>query len=286
MAVRASTPERVRQGPPGLFAGPFAGWRLVAVVALVALAIVAWAVTDARMTGMDDGPGTNLGALGFYVITWVVMMTAMMFPSIAPMVATYVGIQRGRRRKAMPAPAGASACFVGGYLVAWTAAGLAAYGLFAAGRAVVADPLAWDRAGRWVVVGVLLAAAAYELTPLKAACLTRCRGPLAFVLDSWRDGRLGALHMGALHGAWCIGCCWALMAALFALGVMSVAWMVVIALLIAVEKLLPWRSAATVGVTAGLLALAIGVAAAPDRVPGLTVPSHEAGMDMDAAPMG
>jgi predicted metal-binding membrane protein len=201
------------------------------------------------------------------------MMAAMMFPSVAPLVAIYAGLQRGRQARSMPAPAGATSCFVAGYLVTWTAAGLAAFGLFAAGRALVGDQLAWDAAGRWVAAGVLIAAAGYEFTPLKDACLTRCRGPLSFILESWRDGRLGALRMGIEHGAWCVGCCWALMAALFALGVMSIVWMVVVALLIAVEKLLPWRIAATWTVVAVLVVLAVGVAAAPDSVPGLTVPA-------------
>jgi predicted metal-binding membrane protein len=212
------------------------------------------------------------------------MMAAMMFPSVAPLVAIYAGLQRGRRAKAMPAPAGATSFLVAGYLVTWTAAGLAAFGLFAAGRAVLGDQLAWDAGGRWVAAGVLLAAAAYEFTPLKNACLTRCRGPLSFILESWRDGRLGALRMGIEHGAWCVGCCWALMAALFALGVMSIAWMVVVALLIAVEKLLPWRAAATAAVAAVLVVLALGVAVAPGRVPALTVPAGDgagAGMSTD-----
>jgi predicted metal-binding membrane protein len=91
--------------------------------------------------------------------------------------------------------------------------------------------------------------------------------------------------MGALHGAWCLGCCWALMAGLFALGAMSVPWMIVIAALIAVEKLLPWRAAATAGVAVTLAALAIGVAAAPDNVPGLTIPSHMHSMNMSGMQM-
>jgi len=274
----------LRSLPARLDAGPFAGSRLVTVGALVILAIVAWAITGERMAGMDAGPGTDLGTLGFYLTSWVVMMAAMMFPSVAPLVAIYAGLQRGRRAKAMPAPAGATSFLVAGYLVTWTAAGLAAFGLFAAGRAVLGDQLAWDAGGRWVAAGVLLAAAAYEFTPLKNACLTRCRGPLSFILESWRDGRLGALRMGIEHGAWCVGCCWALMAALFALGVMSIAWMVVVALLIAVEKLLPWRAAATAAVAAVLVVLALGVAVAPGRVPALTVPAGDgagAGMSTD-----
>jgi predicted metal-binding membrane protein len=256
-------------------------WRLAIIGALLVLAAVAWWMTDLRMAGMDAGPGTDPGALGFYVTTWVVMMAAMMFPSIAPMVLMYVGLQRGRRERGMPAPVGATASFVGGYLLVWAAAGLVGYAVLKLGRDLDGGLLAWNRAGRWAAVGVLLAAAAYEFTPLKAACLTRCRGPLGFLVSQWRDGRGGALRMGAVHGGWCIGCCWALMAALFALGAMSLVWMILIAALIAVEKMLPWRGAATAGVAAVLLGLAIGLAAAPERVPGLTIPAHRDGMGMN-----
>ncbi|MEA2125044.1 MAG: hypothetical protein QOI80_1826 [Solirubrobacteraceae bacterium] len=268
----------LRSLPARLEPGPYAGWRLATIGALVALAGVAWVVTGLRMDGMDAGPGTDPGTVGFYLTSWVVMMAAMMFPSVAPLVAVYVGLQRGRRRKALPAPTGATALLVVGYLVTWTTAGLIALALYEAGAALLGDQLAWDAGGRWVAAGVLLLAAAYEFTPLKNACLTRCRGPLSFILESWRDGRGGALLMGIEHGAWCVGCCWALMAALFALGVMSIPWMVVVALLIAIEKLLPWRLAATGTVTAVLVVLAIGVAAVPDRVPALTVPSGDDGM--------
>src|SRR6202007_1370232 len=120
----------------------------------------------------------------------------------------------------------------------------------------------------------LLVAAAYELTPLKSVCLRKCRSPLGFLLGAWRDGRAGALKMGARHGAWCVGCCWALMASLFALGVMSIAWMAFIAALIAVEKVLPWGRAVTYATAALLLILGILVVAAPNSIPGLTIPSH------------
>ena len=131
--------------------------------------------------------------------------------------------------------------------------------------------------------GILVVAAVYELTPLKEVCLRHCRSPLGFLLGSWRDGLTGALQMGAKHGAWCVGCCWALMAALFALGVMSIAWMAFVAALIAAEKTLPWGRAVTYGTAAILLALGVLIVAAPDAIPGLTVPgdmSHMPGMDM------
>ena len=108
-----------------------------------------------------------------------------------------------------------------------------------AGDRIAGDVLAWDSAGRWVAGATLLAAAVYELTPLKDVCLGKCRSPLGFLLGAWRDGRAGALQMGAKHGAWCVGCCWALMASLFALGVMSIAWMAFVAALIAAEKIAP-----------------------------------------------
>jgi predicted metal-binding membrane protein len=261
-------------------------WRLVVVGALVALASLAWWSTGVRMAGMDAGPGTNPGALGFYLTTWVVMMAAMMFPSIAPMVLMYAGLQRGRRAKGLAADRAATPCFVGGYLLLWGAAGLVGYAALKLGRQLDGGFFAWDRAGRWTAAGVLAAAAVYELTPWKYACLRRCRGPLGFLVTEWRDGRTGAVRMGAVHGAWCLGCCWVLMAGLFALGAMSLPWMIVIAALIALEKLLPWRAAATGVVVATLAALAIGMAAAPGRVPGLTVPSDVHGMKMSGMGAG
>jgi predicted metal-binding membrane protein len=239
---------------------------------LVALAAAAWVLTARRMAGMDMGPGTDPGTLGFYVSVWVVMMAAMMAPAMAPMVLVFAAVQRRRRERAAgPAPVGIS-LFVAGYFVTWTAFGLAAYGVFVGVRSLHLGALHWHNAGRFVAAGVLLAAAVYQLTPAKDACLRRCRGPLGFVMDHWRDGPLGAVRMGAVHGTWCVGCCWALMAALFALGVMSITWMVVVAAIITAEKLLPWRIPARHVVAALLFALALGVALAPGHVPALTVP--------------
>jgi predicted metal-binding membrane protein len=153
-----------------------------------------------------------------------------------------------------------------------------AFTVAAAGRGIAGDVLAWDRAGRWAAGATLLVAAAYELTPLKDVCLGKCRSPLGFLLGAWRDGPAGALRMGARHGAWCVGCCWALMASLLALGVMSVAWMAFVAALIAVEKTLPWTRVATYGTAAVLLALGVLVLAAPGAVPALTIPAHGGSM--------
>jgi predicted metal-binding membrane protein len=237
--------------------------RLAVLGLLLALAGVAWVATARRMDGMEAGPGMYPEALGFYVTAWVVMMAAMMFPSVWPTVGLYASMQGGRRERGLTAQAGAVAAFVGGYLLTWTAAGLAGFALLATVRSLGVDGLAWESGGHWVAAAVIGLAAAYELTPLKDACLRRCRSPLGFLVSAWRDGRGGALRMGAEHGAWCVGCCWALMAALFALGLMSLAWMLVVGALIAIEKLVPWRAVAVGGVTAVLLGLGIAVATAP-----------------------
>jgi predicted metal-binding membrane protein len=168
--------------------------------------------------------------------------------------------------------------FTGGYLVVWAAAGLLAYGVFAAADA--AFDVTWGGTGKWIAGGIVLAAAVYELTPLKDVCLGKCRSPLGFLMGAWRDGLPGALRMGASHGLWCLGCCWALMAALFALGVMSIAWMGFVAGLIAAEKILPWRRVATWGTASLLVALGVLLIADPGAIPGLTVPGHGPAMMM------
>jgi predicted metal-binding membrane protein len=246
--------------------------RLSLIFGLFLLAALAWVLTDDRMAGMDAGPGTDPGALGFWVTAWLVMMAAMMFPSIAPMVVMHARIQEGKREKGKEVAAGTTALFVGGYLVTWTMAGLIGYAIIDVAQRLSLEFLSWDRAGAYVAGGVIAAASIYQLTPLKDACLRRCRSPLAFLLTAWRPGRLGALRMGMEHGGWCVGCCWGLMAALFALGVMSIGWMVFIAALIATEKLLPWKAVANRGIAVLLLVLGIGVAFAPEDVPGLTLP--------------
>jgi predicted metal-binding membrane protein len=248
--------------------------RLGLVAVLLALAGLGWWWTADRMAGMDQGPWTGLGALGWFLGVWLVMMTAMMFPSVAPTVALY---SRLTRQRSPLSPL----LFVAGYLVTWTGAGLGAFALAAVLGRIPGDPFAWDRAGRWVAGATLVVAAVYELTPLKDVCLSRCRSPLGFLLGSWRDGRRGALRMGAQHGAWCVGCCWALMASLFALGVMNLTWMAVVAGLIAVEKTLPWRRVATYGTAAVLLALGVLLLVAPHAVPGLTVPGADPAAGME-----
>jgi predicted metal-binding membrane protein len=244
----------------------------VAVVALIAVAGLGWVLTQDQMAGMDMGPGTDLGSLAFYVPVWVAMMAAMMLPSTAPMVAAHSAVQQRRRELGRERKRGATAAFTGGYLVVWTAFGVVAYALFELIRSLDVEALSWRRDGPYVAAAVIAIAAIYQLSPLKDACLAKCRSPLAFVVGSWRDGRLGAARMGIEHGAWCVGCCWGLMLTLFAVGVMSITWTLAIAVLVAVEKLVPWRTLANRGIALLLLVLAVGVAVAPEHVPGLTIP--------------
>ncbi len=250
----------------------FARRSLVGFAVLTGAAGCCWAISASRMAGMDAGPAGYLGALGWFMATWIVMMAAMMFPTIAPMAIAPDG--RGQQR-ALVGRVTRGATFVGAYLVVWAAVGLLVYELISAARSVAGEAFAWDRAGRWAALAVLAAAAAYQLTGHKRRALVRCRrtnpsGPPA--------------QAGLTAGLNCLRSSWLMMAALFALGVMSLWWMGVVALLIAAERL-PRVSTPGRLVGAGVfLALALGVAVSPASVPGLTVPgsraAHEAMMRM------
>ena len=243
------------------------------VAALLGVALVTWIVTISRMRGMDQGPGTDLGGLGWFVGVWVTMTAAMMLPSTAPMVLAVRSGARGRERDRPPASA-VAVLFVVGYLAAWTAYGLAAYGLFRALSAHHPGFVAWHRYGPLVAGTAVAAAGVYQLTPLKRSCLRHCRTPLHFVMHRWRRGAAGAAAMGLEHGAWCVGCCLGLMLALFAVGVMSVAWMAIVAVVVFAEKVLPGGARLTAPVAITLVALGALIAVAPGRVPGLTEPRH------------
>jgi predicted metal-binding membrane protein len=185
---------------------------LVAGAGLLLASVAVWAALLAMGDEMPMGFGLWIGA-------WTVMMAAMMLPSTSPLVLLY----------AKRASAGHSALLTAGYLLVWAAIGLAAYGV----AMRLPDP------GNRVVGAVLIAAGLYQLTPLKTACLKRCRNPVDFLVTHWRAGRVGALRLGVEHGAYCVGCCWALMGVLIVAGSMSLAWVVAIALVVAGEKLLP-----------------------------------------------
>jgi predicted metal-binding membrane protein len=234
------------------------------VAALLAAAGFAWWSTVDRMAGMDAGPGAALGSVGWFTGVWATMMAAMMLPSLAPAAAAFATLVRRELSRIL--------LFAGGYLLVWSVAGLGAYGLFELGESLLAGSLPWHSGGHWLAGGVLALAALYQFTPLKRAFLSRCRTPLRSLDPSRQNTRSGALALGLRNGGWCLGCTWALMAALFALGVMSLTWMALIAVLVALEKVGPWRRGARLATAGALVVLAAAILIAPHEVPGLVVP--------------
>ncbi len=230
-------------------------------IVLLAGAVAAWAVTVERMRGMDAGPGTDLGGLGWYLGIWVTMTAAMMLPSAAP-AARHVA------RLARRAP---TLLFAAGYLAVWTAYGLAAYGVFRLVTSLDLGWLAWNRGGPYATGAVVVAAGLYELTPLKRMSLRRCRSA---------PHGTNALRGGLAHGLDCVTCSGALMALLFVLGVMSLVWMAVVAVAIFVEKVLPRGPRLAPAFAVALVALGIWVAVSPASVPGLTQPGGSPSMEM------
>jgi predicted metal-binding membrane protein len=245
---------------------------------LAAATLIAWIVTIDRMRGMDMGPGTNLGAPAWFAGIWVTMMAAMMLPSVAPMALLYARVSRAQNRAFRASQS--TTVFLTGYFVAWTAYGLAAYGLFRLLSALDLRFLRWDEGGPIVAGAAIAAAGIYQLTPFKNTCLRHCRSPLHFVLGGWRDGARGALEMGVSHGAYCVGCCWGLMVILFSLGVMSVVWMAAVAGVIFAEKVLPFGHRLVKPLAVVFLAVGCLVAISPSTIPGLRQPGKEPAMQM------
>jgi len=215
--------------------------------ALVLLSGVAWFylsrdpgddMTVGVLTRPDTGDAMVMDSdtsmsLGLFTITWLAMMIAMMFPAIAPVVLLFDRWRRKRNRN----PA-STLGFVLGYLVVWTTAGLVVYVALLAIDARVDSSTTAVRLGG----AVLVAAGLYQMTPLKTICLTKCRSPLGLVMEHAQDldrGMRGPFRVGLSHGAYCLGCCWALMAILVVLGLMNLGWMAAVSALILVEKVLP-----------------------------------------------
>jgi predicted metal-binding membrane protein len=198
--------------------------------ALTALALAGWIASAVAMQGMTamDGPGS----IASFLWLWIAMSAAMMLPSLVPAATLAAGVGRS------------AAGFVGGYAVVWAATGALAY--------EAADTLA--AAGTRLAVGAIALAAAYQLTPLKSACLRRCRGPLGLLV------RKGAFRAGVEHGLVCLGCCWALMLALLALGTASLFWMAAVAAAIFVEKVTSVGARASAPVALALAGAALWVA--------------------------
>jgi predicted metal-binding membrane protein len=206
---------------------------------------------------MTQGMGLTMGmTLPLFLLAWVAMMIAMMFPTAAPMIVMFGTVAAGKQQRAQPFVP--TWVFVSGYLTVWIGFGVAAYAA-AAALETLAMQSTWLMGNAARLGGaVLLVGGVYQLSPLKSLCLTKCRSPLSFVLTSWRDGYGGAFVMGLKHGAYCLGCCWLLFAILFPLGVMNVAAMVFLTLLIFAEKSLPWGS--SIANVAGVALVTYGAA--------------------------
>lgn len=172
---------------------------------------------------------------------WWIMMIAMMLPSAAPMVLLHARVSRHAQAKdQMPAGPVPTGTFLAGYLLVWLCFSLVATALqhFSERLGLLSQPMMWS-VSAWLAAAVLIAAGLYQLSPFKRACLEHCRSPAEFLSRHWRPGQAGALRMGITHGAYCLGCCWALMALLFVGGIMNVYWIAGLAIVVLLEKLLP-----------------------------------------------
>jgi predicted metal-binding membrane protein len=221
--------------------------RVVVVASLLGLAALAWAwlLTEAGRQHAMSGMGAMDGMAGMAApasiplaltfLMWAVMMAGMMLPSALPATLLYGSMVRRNQDAVLPA----TWMFAGGYLAVWAGFALAATLLQTALDASGLLTPAMASASRWLTGALLLLAGIYQWLPLKDACLGRCRAPLQFFLFHWRPGPAGAFRMGAEHGVICVGCCWALMLLLFAVGVMNLLWVALIAGFILIEKLFP-----------------------------------------------
>jgi predicted metal-binding membrane protein len=245
--------------------------RLILLVGVLALLALAWgwlilgagmdmsAIEMTRMAGMDGWLMTpavwSPGYAALMVSMWWVMMAAMMLPSAAPMLLLFARIvRRDERTGPLFVPL---SVFGAGYLIAWGGFSLVAVGLqWAMEIARLMSPML-EVTNAWLGAAFLIGAGLWQLTPIKTACLRNCRSPLGFLMAKWRPGRWGAMRMGLEHGAYCLGCCWFLMALLFFGGVMNLYWIVGLAAFVLLEKVIPlghW-----VGRAAGVVLIAWGV---------------------------
>ena len=248
----------------------------LAGLALVLIAGGAWAalaldpgIMRSSMPGMDGtatmagmgrmGPTITAGAAVSFVAAWAVMMAAMMLPSAVPMIGLYATV-RTKMSARSGRPAVATTGFASMYLLVWALTGIPVYLVAAELAKLSANHPGLHRAGPYAVAGVLVAAGAYQLSRMKAACLTACRGPLQFLSERWRHGVTGTLRVGAEHALYCLGCCWALMVVLVAAGAMGLAWTLLVAALVFMEKVVPGGDGASRFIGAALVLLGAVVA--------------------------
>jgi predicted metal-binding membrane protein len=250
-------------------ADPISIQRNVILGLLLALAAAAWAALVWQGTGADMDMAMNLPTMGLraplFLAIWVTMMVAMMFPTAAPMILTFHKVQAGKRQRGEAFVS--TWIFVAAYLLVWSLSGVAAYAGALVAEAVAARTALSPATAARVGGAVLVAAGLYQLTPLKDLCLSKCRTPITFIMTSWRDGATGALRMGLLHGAFCLGCCWLLFVILFPLGIMNIAAMAVITVVIFAEKTLPWGRTMARVMAVALITYGSVVVAAPQLLP-------------------
>jgi predicted metal-binding membrane protein len=240
--------------------------RAIVVGGLIALSGLAWLylVRLASTMADMDMPGMAMPDMHAWSVTdaalpfamWAVMMVAMMLPSATPMILMFTLVNR--RRAEQGRPLARTGLFVLGYILVWGAysagAALAQSGL----HAIALLSPTMMATSPYLGGGLLVAAGVFQWTPLKRACLTNCRSPLSFLMSEWREGPRGALVMGLRHGAYCVGCCWVLMAMLFVAGVMNLAWVAAIAVFVLIEKVVPGGE--HLGRFAGVAMLVAGLA--------------------------
>lgn len=222
-------------------AAALAGLGLVAAIGWIVLVHMSAGMTEPEaaavlMTRPQHSPGHGFGMV---FAMWAAMMVAMMAPAAGPGLSAYLALARRRHPEQNTIPA--ATAFFAGYLAAWlgyAVLGAAAQWLLA--RMALLSPMGAS-ANLYLSAGILTAAGLYQLTPLKRACITRCRSPLLQLMNGWRDGTGGALRLGLGQGSYCVGCCWALMALLFVVGTMNLAWMAIVTIFVLAEKLAPVR---------------------------------------------
>jgi len=219
--------------------------RLMVAAGLAAITVLAWVYLVYLAAGMGGMQAMAMPAIRpwgvadaiLMFVMWAVMMVAMMTPSAAPMILLYAAIIRKSRDPGRPAAA--SSAFAAGYLAVWTGFSALATGLqWGLEQAALLSPM-MAGTSPWLGGALLIAAGAYQMTPLKHACLKHCRSPVHFLTGHWRKGAGGAFRMGLDHGLYCVGCCWVLMALLFVGGVMNLLWIAAIAGFVLIEKIVP-----------------------------------------------
>lgn len=238
---------------------------------VTAVSVAAWLSVLVLMAGMDEGPGTPLHNFPIFLVGWIIMLTAMMLPSELNYLGAFAAVLRtrggapGKQIRAMIS-------FITGYGIAWIAYGLAAYIVDFAIRTADFQFITWDRGGPTLAGLVLIGAGFYQISSLKHSCLMGCRSPLAFFGRYWRDGNYGAIVMGTHHGLVCVGCCWALMGVMFAVGAMSLTWMALLTVFMFAEKVMPNGQKLAIPIASFLWIMGIWIALFPDTAPLLKNP--------------